>query len=247
MLYSWTSNNGNNSTYVRDATGAICFNRTALGLETNEDVNGFVYVLRSSYNKLPQANVSAANETNAENLTHEAGDPAEAKVIAVTEAADYLNDLVSLNDVAVTVDGTKYYATVGEDKVQIYNGFHLDDFNDLSAFVSEEQNYNVKGIMVVYNTTYEIYPIEITPVEQGNPYDLNNDGKIDSSDATKILAAYSLLSTGGNSGLSPSEELAADVKKDGKINSSDASLILAYYSYRSTGGTKPLEEVIDAL
>ena len=218
MLYSWTSNNGNNSTYVRDATGAICFNRTALGLETNEDVNGFVYVLRSSYNKLPQANVSAANETNAENLTHEAGDPAEAKVIAVTEAADYLNDLVSLNDVAVTVDGTKYYATVGEDKVQIYNGFHLDDFNDLSAFVSEEQNYNVKGIMVVYNTTYEIYPIEITPVEQGNPYDLNNDGKVSTADIQVIINEMKKPAD--------AQDMKYDLNGDGKISTADIQVII---------------------
>lgn len=218
VLYSWTSNNGNNSTYVRDATGAICFNRTALGLETNEDVNGFVYVLRSSYNKLPQANVSAANETNAENLTHEAGDPAEAKVIAVTEAADYLNDLVSLNDVAVTVDGTKYYATVGEDKVQIYNGFHLDDFNDLSAFVSEEQNYNVKGIMVVYNTTYEIYPIEITPVEQGNPYDLNGDGKVSTADIQVIINEMKKGEAEQNTDY--------DLNGDGKISTADIQVII---------------------
>ena len=218
VLYSWTSNNGNNSTYVRDATGAICFNRTALGLETNEDVNGFVYVLRSSYNKLPQANVSAANETNAENLTHEAGDPAEAKVIAVTEAADYLNDLVSLNDVAVTVDGTKYYATVGEDKVQIYNGFHLDDFNDLSAFVSEEQNYNVKGIMVVYNTTYEIYPIEITPVEQGNPYDLNNDGKVSTADIQVIINEMKKPAD--------AQDMKYDLNGDGKISTADIQVII---------------------
>ena len=218
VLYSWTSNNGNNSTYVRDATGAICFNRTALGLETNEDVNGFVYVLRSSYNKLPQANVSAANETNAENLTHEAGDPAEAKVIAVTEAADYLNDLVSLNDVAVTVDGTKYYATVGEDKVQIYNGFHLDDFNDLSAFVSEEQNYNVKGIMVVYNTTYEIYPIEITPAEQGNPYDLNNDGKVSTADIQVIINEMKKGEAEQNTDY--------DLNGDGKISTADIQVII---------------------
>ena len=218
VLYSWTSNNGNNSTYVRDATGAICFNRTALGLETNEDVNGFVYVLRSSYNKLPQANVSAANETNAENLTHEAGDPAEAKVIAVTEAADYLNDLVSLNDVAVTVDGTKYYATVGEDKVQIYNGFHLDDFNDLSAFVSEEQNYNVKGIMVVYNTTYEIYPIEITPAEQGNPYDLNGDGKVSTADIQVIINEMKKVEAEQNTDY--------DLNGDGKISTADIQVII---------------------
>ena len=187
VLYSWTSNNGNNSTYVRDASGAICFNRTQLGLTTDEDLNGFVYVTRSSYNNLPQANVATVNETNTENLTHAAGEPAVAKEIALTEAADNLNDLVLLKDVAVTVDGTKYYATVGEDKVQIYNGFHLDAFNDLASFVSEEQNYDVKGIMVVYKTTYEIYPIAITAAETGNPYDLNGDGKVSTADIQVII------------------------------------------------------------
>jgi len=218
VLYSWTSNNGNNSTYVRDASGAICFNRTQLGLTTDEDLNGFVYVTRSSYNNLPQANVATVNETNTENLTHAAGEPAVAKEIALTEAADNLNDLVLLKNVAVTVDGTKYYATVGEDKVQIYNGFHLEDFNDLASFVSEEQNYDVKGIMVVYKTTYEIYPIAITAAETGNPYDLNGDGKVSTADIQVIINEMKKGESDQNKDY--------DLNGDGKISTADIQVII---------------------
>ena len=218
VLYSWTSNNGNNSTYVRDASGAICFNRTQLGLTTDEDLNGFVYVTRSSYNNLPQANVATVNETNTENLTHAAGEPAVAKEIALTEAADNLNDLVLLKNVAVTVDGTNYYATVGEDKVQIYNGFHLDAFNDLASFVSEEQNYDVKGIMVVYKTTYEIYPIAITAAETGNPYDLNGDGKVSTADIQVIINEMKKGESDQNKDY--------DLNGDGKISTADIQVII---------------------
>lgn len=64
--------------------------------------------------------------------------------------------------------------------------------------------------------------------EPNNDYtlgDVNNDGKIDSSDATRVLLAYAGLVT-----LSETEEKAADVNGDGNIDSSDASRILLYYA-----------------
>lgn len=53
--------------------------------------------------------------------------------------------------------------------------------------------------------------------------DVNNDGKINSSDALLILQ-----SAVGKITLSATQTLAADVNKDGKINSSDALKVLQY-------------------
>lgn len=73
--------------------------------------------------------------------------------------------------------------------------------------------------------------------------DPNNDGFVNSSDATFVLAAYGKLSTGTND-LTDAEYAACDVNKDTKVDSSDATLILAYYAYLSTGGKAPFEEYL---
>lgn len=78
------------------------------------------------------------------------------------------------------------------------------------------------------------YPKETAPTyEQG---DLNDDGNIDSTDASVVLAEYALLQTGYVSSLTETQKESADVNKDGLIDASDASKILAYYSVLSTGG-----------
>ena len=62
--------------------------------------------------------------------------------------------------------------------------------------------------------------------------DVNDDGKIDSTDASAVLAEYAASQTGGELTLSKD---AADVNGDGFVNSSDASAILEYYAKVSIG------------
>ena len=66
--------------------------------------------------------------------------------------------------------------------------------------------------------------------------DVNGDGKVDSSDASDVLAEYAGLSTDSDQYFSSEQIIAGDLNSDGKIDSSDASRILGYYSYISTGG-----------
>lgn len=153
VVYSWTSNKGNTQVYVRDNSGAVEFYKTALQLNTNDDVNGTVIVKRDSYNNLPEA--VDVDETSAEKLTITAGEAAEPKATTVAEAKNYVSDLVELSDVNVVADGNKAYAVSGTDSIQIYNGFHLEDVT-----LDATEHVNIKGIIAVYKTTYEIYPIE---------------------------------------------------------------------------------------
>lgn len=83
--------------------------------------------------------------------------------------------------------------------------------------------------------------IKITGANKG---DVNNDGLVDANDASLILSAYSLISTGSDSGLNDDESYAADVNSDNIIDSNDASAVLAYYSYAATGGELSLEDYI---
>ena len=65
--------------------------------------------------------------------------------------------------------------------------------------------------------------------------DVNEDGKVDSADASLVIAEYGLIQTGGTLTFTDKQKKAADVNKDGKSDSSDASKILEYYGAISTG------------
>ena len=65
--------------------------------------------------------------------------------------------------------------------------------------------------------------------------DVNADGSVDSSDASRVLAEYAKIQTGGAGEFTDIQYKAADVNKDGVVDSSDASKILAYYAMVSTG------------
>ncbi|MBO4878021.1 MAG: Ig-like domain-containing protein [Ruminococcus sp.] len=72
--------------------------------------------------------------------------------------------------------------------------------------------------------------------------DVNNDGIIDSSDASTIAKEYTSLATGNASTLDSRMLKAADVNHDGLVDTNDASIILDYYAYTSTGGMMSLAE-----
>ncbi len=74
--------------------------------------------------------------------------------------------------------------------------------------------------------------------------DVDNDGRIDSNDASLVLSEYALVSTGRQGAFDGEMRAAADVNDDGQTDSSDASLILDYFAYASTGGDKSLTDYI---
>lgn len=163
VVYSFKTLNGNTSTYVRDASGAVVFYNTGLELSANQRINGKVVLQYQLYNGLPEA--VKDGDTNADGLTISNGDPVVAKAITVADAANYVCDLVQLSGVAIGAKDNKYYAIAGNDSIQLYNNFHFDAYNDFSTFVTAEQVASVKGIVVSYkpqnsNVIYEIYPVE---------------------------------------------------------------------------------------
>ena len=174
VLYSWTSNNGNNNTFVRDASGAIQFYNCGLGLDTKDLVNGTVVLQYTEYNGEPEA-AAVSGETNADDLIIVKGQAAsEPKEVGVAAAASNVNDLVTFTGVTVVADegtanaaSTKYYATdEGGNQVQLYNGFHDSAFDNFETFATGNK-YDVTGVIVAYKSKsmtepiYEIYPLDI--------------------------------------------------------------------------------------
>lgn len=66
--------------------------------------------------------------------------------------------------------------------------------------------------------------------------DVNDDGMVDATDASAVLAEYANLSTGGGGTFSDNQKSAGDVNFDNMIDATDASQILSFYAYLSTGG-----------
>lgn len=168
VLYSFTTTNGNNSTYIRDSSGALCLRNAGLGLTVNQVLNGTVNLTRSSYNNL----IQGIKNDNTSNTTFTATDgaTAEAKSVTVAEAKNYVSDLVEISDVNIEARGERYYAFSGSDSIQVYNGFYLEGYT-----VAAAEGVTIKGIVTVYNQYYEIQPVEV-PVAAGIDQ-IKNDGK----------------------------------------------------------------------
>ena len=108
-------------------------------------------------------------------------------------------------------------------------GLELDD----RYFEESFTQLNAGGILI----TGEI-PTEFTPPTTELTYmlgDVNADGSVDSSDASRVLVEYAKIQTGGAGEFTDIQYKAADVNKDNVVDSSDASKILAYYAMVSTG------------
>lgn len=88
--------------------------------------------------------------------------------------------------------------------------------------------------------------LDSAPVKGVSTGDIDGNNKIDSNDASLILAEYSLLSTSDTGEFTEDMKKSADINKDGLIDSADASLILSYYGYTSTGGTDTIDKFFES-
>ena len=162
VLYTWTSNKGNTSTYIHDATGALLLHNSGLTLKENQMLNGEVTLKLTDYKGLPEG--VKTDKTNADGLTITDGTPAKPKVITPDKASKNLSDLVQVEGVTIQSEKsgkyTNYYAHIGDQKIQLFNGFHLDAYKDLSSF-DGVQNQTVKGIVSLYKGQPQINIINI--------------------------------------------------------------------------------------
>ena len=75
--------------------------------------------------------------------------------------------------------------------------------------------------------------------------DINQDGYIDSVDASMVLAEYANISAGKTGTFTETQNYLADVDGDGKITPEDAADIMAVYAYNSTHDEAyPVTEVV---
>ncbi len=74
--------------------------------------------------------------------------------------------------------------------------------------------------------------------------DLDQDGRINASDAAALLIAAAAAGTGAETGLTDAQLAAADLNADGTLDAKDAALILQYAAYTGTGGTDSIQDFL---
>ena len=97
------------------------------------------------------------------------------------------------------------------------------------------------GNVCILTATFKAYPFRIPDggtaytTEQTRFPDLNQNGRVDVSDATLVLTAVSNIGSGQPSGLTEEQEYLADADMDGQITAKDAALIQEFVSRAGAG------------
>ena len=151
-----------------------------------------------------------------------------------------------LSDAAFGNLPAKFLRTFNPSAVQVGDIIHYNNHfivvleRDINGFIVAEGNVNNQVMWGRLITDAEIranFQEHITRYPEIISGDVNADGRIDSSDASLVLADYALVQTGKTSLFNDSTQKAADVNNDGTTDSIDASRILEYYSKLATGQT----------
>lgn len=156
------ANATNSNVYVKDATGALCFYNAGLNLKTGDVLNGSVAGKLDIFNNLPE--FVSNSLTGTDRLTVTPGTPVGPNTLTISEvkSTKYISDLVQIAGVKLDSVSKKLYASQGTDSVQIYDTFKV--FADAPVITPSENNI-VTGILVIFNTTYEILPISVEGVQ----------------------------------------------------------------------------------
>lgn len=150
--------------FVRDESGAIEFFNTGIEFETNQMLSGKITGKLSFYQNLPE--LAKTDNTNANNINFFTDGEAQPKHISIAEANGdkYLCDLVQLDNVTLTLDGSNTFANNNGASIQLYDKWKLLE-QQVSPDSYAGNTYNVKGILVIFKTNYQIYPIEVATTE----------------------------------------------------------------------------------
>ena len=152
ITYVWKSKNNNTSIYARDASGALLlYNKGAIeDVIANMVINGSLLLKKTTHNGIVEAGLT--DNTTYTDLRVTQGSAAAPKAITTAQAKDNVSDLVVLTDVRIAQSGNNFYAYQGNDSVQVYNGFHLNNVT-----VKAATKATVTGIITLYGKNPELY------------------------------------------------------------------------------------------
>ena len=141
--------------FVHDQSGAIDFYKTGITFEAGEVLNGSIFGEYKEYRSLPEL-AAVENKTNDNNISRSTGTVTPMTGIDLSEVAAYACELVTVK-LTISKDGNNYF---GEDqdgnKLQVYDKFGIG-YNTADI---EGKTFNITGIIIPFNTSFEIAPIE---------------------------------------------------------------------------------------
>ena len=148
--------------FVRDASGAIDFYNTGLEFATDQMLSGKITGKLSFYNNLPE--LAKTENTNADNISFSAGSEAQPKVITIAEAnADtYVCDLIRIDRIHLKQENGNTFAYDDANSIQLFDKWKFLEEQTNPEDYTADNIYDVKGILVIYKTNYQIYPIVVT-------------------------------------------------------------------------------------
>ncbi len=152
-------------------------------------------------------------------------------------------------------DKTEYYSNTGNInlnglKVTITDYVQTPEKDKNGAFIVREEVTNIESKCTTVPATLDeafadgktSASVDVYPINSDQPIisydityfkglgDIDNNGLVESTDASSILTYYSYSSIGGDAQFSEYQKQCADVNRDNVIDSIDASEVLAYYS-----------------
>lgn len=163
--------------WVRDASGALLVYNSGLSLTAGQVLNGMVTTKKTTY----KGQVETTGSIDGSGLTITDGETPTAISVDEADAMNYDSDLIKLSNVSVSNGVIQ-----GVNNLTIYDG----RFN-LGYSFDESKTYNIEGIIGVYNTTNQIYPISVE--EYTDPTDSRIATTITQDDITLDIAEVATL------------------------------------------------------
>jgi hypothetical protein len=141
--------------FVHDQSGAIDFYKTGINFTTGQLLNGSIFGEYKEFRSLPEL-VAVEGKTNDDDIDISNGTVTPLTGIDLGEVASYACELVTVT-LTISKDGNNFY---GEDadgnKLQVYDKFGIGyPTTDI-----EGNTYDITGIIIPFNTTFEIAPTE---------------------------------------------------------------------------------------
>ncbi|MBO5226751.1 MAG: hypothetical protein J6B17_01535 [Ruminococcus sp.] len=140
------------------------------------------------------------------------------------------------------------------------NGFHADDltvkYNIFAVDFDERDelanysDYNEKHLKSVIRTWITLNPIVSfcfleEPCWGVTPGDADQNGLIDTSDATDILAHYANTASGiSTASFSEAQLVAADIDRNRVVDIDDATAVLTYYAQKAAGLSPVWDDIL---
>ena len=224
--------------FVRDSTASIRFSGTGLDATVGKILNGSIFGKLDVKNGMPQLSV-VENTTSVSDIvvTDAEEAPLPHDVLhndSVTN--DMLCDLITLKGVTLTLENKMVWATLGKQRVRMYNTFGLKNITSPKTSALAGKYFDVTGILTtdlindaltyVISLTASVVQVE-KPVEKVKG-DVNGDGTVDVADIASII---SVMADSVGSG-SPTAD-AADVNADGIVDVADIASVISIMAQTS--------------